>query len=141
MNHLNNLLIEGVLVMDPETIALAKESKSKLVKFSIASDRIYIDKEGIKQKDTLFLPVLVWGSLADMCLSHLSKGIIVRLVGRLKMNRWETTAGEKRTSIELIAQHVEYKKYTNKKKEETVVMEEKEGESDTLSESIVLYRI
>lgn len=141
MNHLNNLLIEGVLVMDPETIALAKESKSKLVKFSIASDRIYIDKEGIKQKDTLFLPVLVWGSLADMCLSHLSKGITVRLVGRLKMNRWETTAGEKRTSIELIAQHVEYKKHTNKKKEETVVMEEKEGESDTLSESIVLYRI
>lgn len=141
MNHLNNLLIEGVLVIDPETVAIAKETKNKLVKFSIASDRIYVDREGIKQKETLFLPVLVWGSLAEMCLTHLHKGITTRLVGRLKMNKWETAAGEKRTTIELVAQHVEYKKYTNKRKEETIVMDEKEGESDALSESVVLYRI
>ena len=73
MNHLNNLLIEGVLVVEPEIVAVAKESNNKLVKFSIASDRVYVDKEGNKQKETLFLPVIVWGSLAEMCLKHLHK--------------------------------------------------------------------
>ena len=145
MNHLNNLLIEGVLVVDPEIVAIAKESNNKLVKFSIASDRVYVDKEGNKQKETLFLPVIVWGSLAEMCLKHLHKGIAARLVGRLKMNKWETQTGEKKSYIELVAQHIEYKKtYADKKsqkKEETIIFEEKEGESDSLSESTVVYRL
>ena len=145
MNHLNNLLIEGVLVVEPEIVAVAKESNNKLVKFSIASDRVYVDKEGNKQKETLFLPVIVWGSLAEMCLKHLHKGITARLVGRLKMNRWETQAGEKRSYIELVAQHIEYKRANadkrSPKKEETVIFEEKEGESDSLSESTVVYRL
>ena len=35
MNHLNNLLIEGVLVVEPEIVAVAKESNNKLVVYNI----------------------------------------------------------------------------------------------------------
>lgn len=133
MDHLNSLLIDGTLITNPEVVATNNENR--LVKFSIASDRVFIDTEGNKQKETLFLPVVAYGSLAGLCINHLEKEITVRIAGRLKMARWKTTAGEERTNIELIAQHVEFKRCAtqmSKKKEETIVFEEKEGESDSL---------
>lgn len=144
MNHLNNLLIEGILVADPEIIAVAGENKTMMVKFVIASDRIYFDKEKKKQKETLFLPALAWGSLAELCMKHLSKGLSVRVVGRLRQSRWETLSGEKRTSFEAVAQHIEFRRSRNDRtssEKETVVFEEKEGESDNISESMVIYKI
>lgn len=126
MNHLNNLLIEGILITNPEIVATNNENK--LVLFSIASNREFIDMEGKKQKETLFLPVVAWGNNAELCLTHLEKGITVRIVGRIRNNSEEN-------NIELLAQHIEFKRYaTNKshKKEEMIVFEEKEGESDSL---------
>ena len=126
MNHLNNLLIEGTLITNPEVIALNNENR--LVLFSIASDRVFIDMEGKKQKETLFLPVVSWGSLADLCLNHLEKGITVRIVGRIRKN-------SEANNIELLAQHIEFKRCATKKyqkEKETIVFEEKEGESDSL---------
>lgn len=133
MDHLNNLLIDGTLITNPEVVATNNENR--LVKFAIASESLFIDTEGNKQKEIPFLSVATRGSLADLCLNRLGKGITVRIVGRLTIARWRTAAGEKRTSIELLAQHVEYKRCAtqkSKKKEETIVFEEKEGESDSL---------
>lgn len=145
MNHLNNLLIEGTLVVDPEVVAVAKDSNNKLVRFSVASNRVYVDKANNKQKETLFLTVIAWGSLADMCLKHLKKGTRGRFVGRLKMSKWETNSGERRSTYELVAQHIEFMRQDLDKKQKmansTIVIEEKEGESDELSESSVVYTI
>lgn len=110
INHLNNLLIEGVLVNDPEIVARVKATPDvKLVKFTIANDYYYVASDGSKKKDTLFLPVQVWGSLAERCIAKMRKGMTSRCVGKLRANSWEDEDGKKHTVVELVARHIEYR--------------------------------
>ncbi len=140
INHLNSLLIEGVMVNNPEVVAhVKKDPEVKLVKFTIANDYYYVGTDGSKKKDTLFLTVQTWGGLADRCLIQMSKGMTVRVVGKLKMRTWETEGGEKRSVIELVAKHIEYRK---SKKSKVEVLEVTEEEEETVvSESEVFYVI
>ncbi len=108
MNHLNSILLEGVLVDDPRLVI--DNGTNKLAKFSIASDRYYISKSGEKQVDTCFIPVQTWNVMADRAVQVLAKGMTVRVVGRLRQNRWTTDEGSSMSSIEIVADHVEYRK-------------------------------
>ena len=140
MNHLNSLLIEGVLVNDPEIVARVKATPDvKLVKFSIANDYFYVGSDGEKKKDTLFLPVQVWGSLADKCLDKMKKGMTTRCVGKLKMNSWEGEAGDKHSVVELVAKHIEY---SSPRRGSLEVLEVPEKDEDaSVGESEVFYVI
>ena len=47
MNHLNSILLEGVMVDKPRKIDLSEKdpmTTSRLAKFDVASDRYYMDK-------------------------------------------------------------------------------------------------
>lgn len=135
MNHINNILIEGNLVAEPELVAIAKGSESKMVKFTIASNRSYCDKDGKWQKEVLYLPIVLWGKLADNALAYMSQGMETRVVGRLRQSRWESAEGEKRSQIELVAQHLEFRRKkgsgTNVK-EESIAIED-DGDADNIS--------
>lgn len=138
INHLNSLLIEGVLVNDPEIVARVKATPDvKLVKFTIANDYFYVGSDGEKKKDTLFLPVQVWGTLAEKCLDKMKKGMTARCVGKLKMRTWEGENSEKHSIMELVAKHLEYR---TPKKQKLEVLEATE-EEDKLGESEVFYVI
>ena len=51
MNHLNSVLLEGVLVDNPKLIPLVDPPNGiRLVKFDVASDRFYVNREGVKGK-------------------------------------------------------------------------------------------
>ena len=112
MNHINSVLLEGVLTDAPKEINL-KSSEQKLVKFDIASDRHYTRENGEKATETLFIPVQCWNLIGDKVLKYLSKGMTVRVVGRLRLSRWETADGSSRRTIELVAHHIEFKKKQN----------------------------
>ena len=76
MNHLNSVLLEGILVDDPKLIPLADPPDGvKLVKFDMASDRFYLNKDGEKSVETVFIPVQCWGKLGERCLEKLKKGM------------------------------------------------------------------
>lgn len=106
MDNLNNLLIDGTLITNPEIVVA--NNGNRLVKFSIASNRVFVDTEGNKQKEVLFLPVVAYGSLAELCLKHIAKGITVRIAGRIRNNPEEN-------NLELLAQHIEFKRCATKK--------------------------
>ncbi len=140
INHLNSLLIEGILVNDPEIVAKVKATPDvKLVKFTIANDYFYLSSEGEKKKDTLFLPVLVWGTLAERSLAKLKKGMTARCVGKLKMRSWEGESGDKHSVVELVAKHLEYR--TPKKGKLEILEEQQEEEDSNLAEQEVFYVI
>ena len=52
MNHLNSVVLEGVISSDPRLVTVS-ESGYKLVKFDVASHRRYKDKKGEMQDDFL----------------------------------------------------------------------------------------
>ena len=109
MNQINSIVLEGTLINTPEVVAKSATSDSRLVKFTIANDRYYKDNDGTPKQETLFLVIQCWGELGEKVLKCLSKGIVARVVGRLMMCRWETKTGEKRSTIEIVANHIEYR--------------------------------
>jgi single-strand DNA-binding protein len=106
MNNLNSILIEGNLVRDPEITYSPKGVA--ICKFTIASNRFY-KAEDEYQKEVSFFQVTVWAKQAELCSEYLSKGRGVRVVGRLKQDRWQDTDGKSRSKIEIIAEHVEFR--------------------------------
>lgn len=138
MNQLNNVILEGTLINDPEVVATSSITKSRLVKFTVANDRYYKDSSGNNKQETLFLVVQCWGELGEKCLMRIHKGMIVRTVGRLMMCRWENKNGEKKSTIEIVCSHIEYRSPKTKDGKMEVI-EDNKKESDLLGETTVLY--
>ena len=76
----------------------------------LASNRSYKDPErqGERTEEVSFFETTTWGKLATVCHEHLSKGRGIRVVGRLKQERWEDDAGNARAKVLVIAEQVEF---------------------------------
>ncbi len=122
MNSLNSILIEGNLTRDPE---MNKTSKGTSVcVFSLASNRYY-KQDNESQQEVSFFDVEVWAKQAEACAAYLEKGRGVRVVGRLKQDRWVDKDEKPRSRIKIVAEHVEFRpQYRDKKKETKEVEEE-----------------
>jgi single-strand DNA-binding protein len=134
MNNLNSILIEGNLVKDPE---LSYTSKGTAVcKFSVACNRSYKQDDEF-QKEVSFFDVSTWTRLAEVCGEYLKKGRGVRVVGRLKQDRWTDPDGKPHSRVEIVAEHVEFKPQIKKDGEPAAEGEEKTAEgSEEASEEV-----
>ena len=108
MNQLNSIILEGTLINDPDVVAKRTATGEKLVKFTLANDRYY-EEDGKTKMETTFMVVRCWGELGERVLSAIKKGYEVRVCGRLAMERWTTTNGEKRWATEIECSHIEYR--------------------------------
>jgi len=106
MNNLNSILIEGNMVRDP---LLKTTPKGNIVcNFTIASNR-YHRQESNVEREVSFFDIEVWGKLASACADHGRKGRGVRVVGRLKQDRWVGSDGKTHTRVAIVAEHIEYR--------------------------------
>ena len=103
------VVIEGNLVKDPEQIELGEHS-NEMSRFPIAVNRYFRNAKSEAVEEVMFINIQAWGSLAKSCGTYLHKGQGVRVVGRLKQERWSDKDGGKRERIIVIAEHVEFKK-------------------------------
>jgi single-strand DNA-binding protein len=96
-----SITVIGNLIGDPELRFLP--NGTAMAKFGVASTPRYLDKESGQWKDgePLFLYCTVWRELAENVTESLSKGARVVVVGRLRLSRWETAEGEKRSAYGL----------------------------------------
>jgi single-strand DNA-binding protein len=99
-------LVEGNLVRDPQLKFTAKGTP--ICVFSMASDRFYGNDTGL-EKEVSFFEVETWGKLATLCGETGEKGRGVRVVGRLKQDRWVDTEGKNRSKVIIIGEHVEFR--------------------------------
>ena len=76
--------------------------------FSLASNR-YFKQDEETQKEVSFFEVTTWTRLAEVCGEYLKKGRGVRVVGRLKQDRWNSPEGQPRSKVSIVAEHVEFK--------------------------------
>ena len=133
MNSLNSILLEGNLTKDPQ---LSKTPKGTPVCiFSVASNRYYKQEdEGVNEVS--FFDVEVWSRLAETCSEHLTKGRGVRVVGRLKQDRWEDPEGKLHSRIKIVGEHVEFRPvFKGKKKDEAGEDEAPEDVQDQIEET------
>jgi single-strand DNA-binding protein len=106
MNNLNSILIEGNLVRDP--LYRSTPKGTPVCTFSLASNRFFRQDSGL-EKEVSFFDVETWAKLADACNNLGKKGRGVRVVGRLKQDRWTGSDGKPRSRVSIVAEHVEFR--------------------------------
>jgi single-strand DNA-binding protein len=103
--YLNKAFLIGNLTRDPELKALP--SGTKVASFSIATNRLYKDKDGKKQEAAEFHNIVAFAKLGELCAQYLKKGQAVLVDGRIQTRSWETN-GEKKYRTEIIADNVQF---------------------------------
>jgi single-strand DNA-binding protein len=106
MNNLNSILIEGNMVRDP--LLRATPKGTSVCTFSLASNRFFKQDSGF-EKEVSFFDVETWARLAEACYNKGKKGRGVRVVGRLKQDRWTGSDGKTHYKIAIVAEHVEFR--------------------------------
>jgi len=95
------LTVVGNLTADPELRYTAEGVA--LVKFTVASTPRVLDRASGEFRDgePLFLTCTAWRDMAEHVAESLAKGNRVVVTGRLRLSRWETEEGEKRSAYGL----------------------------------------
>ena len=111
MNNLNSILIEGNLIKDP--VLRSTPNGTPVCLFSVATNRFFKQNDEL-QKEVSYFDIESWASTAQSCGNLLTKGRGVRIVGRLKQDRWTDENGNPKSRIKIVAEHVEFKPVVSK---------------------------
>jgi single-strand DNA-binding protein len=113
---MNNAIIIGRLTKAPEM--RSTQSGTSVCSFTVAVDRRFKNQNG--EKETDFIPVVVWRGLADNCGRYLSKGSQVGVSGRIQTRNYEAQDGSKRYITEIVADEVQFLSTKSKEHDEEV---------------------
>ena len=102
MSNETTVTVIGNLTADPE-LRYTPTGGAAMAKFTVASTPRVFDRTANEYKDgdPLFLTCTAWRELAEHAAESLRKGHRVVVVGRLRLSRWETEEGEKRSAYGL----------------------------------------
>ncbi len=115
MNAMNQIIIEGNVVRD-STVKQTPRG-TKVCTMPIASNRSYFDANGEKQSEVVYFDVQAWGdSFTEKVAKHGTKGCGIRVVGRLKQDRWKNEDGKSKEKTYIVAEHIEFKFPQNSEK-------------------------
>lgn len=103
--YLNKAMVYGNLTRDPELKALP--SGMNVCSFSLATNRVYTDRDGKKQEQADYHNIVVFGKQAENCAKYLSKGNGAYVEGRMQTRSWEKD-GQKQYRTEVIADRVQF---------------------------------
>lgn len=101
---MNKITLIGNLTADPET--RATQNGVTVCTFTIAVNRKFANADGDRQTD--FFRINAWRQLGEVCAKHLSKGKKVAVVGELQARLYDAKNGEKRMSLDVQADEVEF---------------------------------
>ena len=102
MAGLNNVVLIGNLTRDPEL--RYTPSGLPVATLRIAVNRNFTNQQG--EIETDFFNVVVWRTQAEKCAEYLAKGRQIAVTGRLQSRSWEGNDGQRRSTIEIVADRV-----------------------------------
>ena len=91
---MNNVVLVGRLTKDPE-LRYIPGSGTPVATFTLAINRDYKNKDGSTPVD--FIPVEIMGKPAEFVANYITKGRLVGVQGSIRVDRYDTPDGEKRT--------------------------------------------
>lgn len=111
---MNKVQLIGRLTKDPEL--RYTKSNIAVANYSIAVNDGYGEKQ-----QTQFINISTWGKSGEFVSKYFKKGQSIGIVGRLNSNNYEDKNGNKRYSLEVITEDIEF---IGDKKEEKIQQEE-----------------
>lgn len=104
--YLNKAFIIGNLTRDPELKSLP--SGMQVASFSVATNRVWKDKNGARQESADFHNIVVFGRQAETTAQYLKKGSSVLVEGRIQTRSWDDKDGQKKYRTEIVADRVQF---------------------------------
>ena len=104
--YINKAFIYGNLTRDPETRALP--NGTPVTSFSVATNRVYKDKNGARQESVDYHNVVVFGRQAETVSQYLKKGSAAFIEGRIQTRSWDDKDGTKKYRTEIIADRIQF---------------------------------
>ena len=104
--YLNKAIVIGNLTRDPELKALP--SGITVTSFSVATNRVWKDKNGAKQESADYHNIVVFGRQAEIANQYLRKGASVLVEGRMQTRSWDDAGGKKNYRTEIIADRIQF---------------------------------
>ncbi|MCR4331019.1 MAG: single-stranded DNA-binding protein [Patescibacteria group bacterium] len=104
--YLNKAFIIGNLTRDPELKSLP--SGMKVTSFSVATNRVWKDKDGKRQEGTDYHNIVVFGRQAETVAQYLKKGSSALVEGRIQTRSWDGQDGKKNYRTEIVADRVQF---------------------------------
>lgn len=101
---MNKVFLIGNLTRNPELTTTP--SGVSVCRFSIAVTRMYTGADGERKTD--FFNIVAWRGLGENVAKYTKKGKKVAVVGSLEVRNYEDNTGSKRTSVDIVAQEVEF---------------------------------
>ncbi len=101
---LNRIVIIGRLTRDPELRSTA--NGTPVCTFTLAVDRSFKSASG--ERETDFIPVVVWRQLGETCGRYLAKGKLAAVDGRLQIRSYKDKDGNNRIAAEVVADNVRF---------------------------------
>lgn len=106
-SNINRVTVTGNLTRDPELRVTPSGTSVCSLRIAVNARRKdgqtgeWVDKPN-------YFDVTVWGTQGENCSNYLSKGRPVAIDGRLDWREWETQEGNKRQSVDIIAENVQF---------------------------------
>ena len=105
--NINRVVLTGNLTRDPELRSLP--SGMSVCSLRIASNTRRKDNSTGEWVDKPnYFDVTVWGAQGENCAQYLQKGRPVAVDGRLEWREWQDRDGNKRQSVDIIADSVQF---------------------------------
>lgn len=104
---MNKAMLIGNLTRDPELRSLP--SGIKVCSFSIATNRVWKDKNGVRQESADYHNVVVFGRQAENVAQYMKKGSSILVEGRIQTRSWDDkNTGEKKYRTEIVAERTQF---------------------------------
>ena len=105
MSNFNKVILVGNITADIEL----KETPNgaKVASFSIATNRYWKNKEGMKESNATFHNIVAWNRTAEVVAEFTKKGSKILVEGYLDNRSWESEDGSKRYKTEIVAENIQ----------------------------------
>lgn len=100
MNSLNKVQLIWNVTMDPEV----KQTPNGqfVANLNIATNRTWKDASGMKQDQSEFHSIVIWGKLAEIVQQYVQKWKKIYVEWRLQTRSWEDQTGQKKYKTEVV---------------------------------------
>jgi single-strand DNA-binding protein len=106
MPNLNKVHLIGHITRDVEL--RYTQSGTAVADFGLAINRHYTTQSGEKKEETCFVDVTFWDKQAETLQEYVGKGDPLYVEGRLKLDRWESNDGQKRSKLGVVGQGFQF---------------------------------
>lgn len=101
---MNKVVLIGRLTKDPE-LKFVPGTGTAVTTCTLAVDRRF-KKEGQQEAD--FVPIVIWGKIAETTANYMSKGRLMGVSGRIQTRSYDAKDGTKRYVTEVVADEVQF---------------------------------